>query len=250
MTLKNIYETLNNISPFDFQEKWDNSGVIIGDMQREISHIVLSLDIDKHMISDAKDGTLFIVHHPLIFAPLPRLDFARYPDNLIEMMIQKSQSCIAMHTNFDKTHLNEYVFTEILGFTNSSKQELICIDKIGCSSDEIIELLQTKLQLPALRVVNKKESIRSIAMTTGAGASLMDEVDADCFLTGDIKYHDAMKATSQNLMMIDIGHYESERFFADIMYRELEHLGISAIIMQSQNPFTTNTKNSQRNIIE
>ena len=65
----------------------------------------------------------------------------------------------------------------------------------------------------------------------------MDEVEADCFLTGDIKYHDAMKAMSQNLMMVDIGHYESEQFFVTVMVRELENLALSAIIANSKNPF-------------
>ncbi|HHO65209.1 MAG TPA: Nif3-like dinuclear metal center hexameric protein, partial [Epsilonproteobacteria bacterium] len=69
------------------------------------------------------------------------------------------------------------------------------------------------------------------------GASLMDEVEADCFLTGDIKYHDAMKAESLGLMMVDIGHYESERFFAEIMAEELKVLPILAIIANSKNPF-------------
>jgi putative NIF3 family GTP cyclohydrolase 1 type 2 len=65
----------------------------------------------------------------------------------------------------------------------------------------------------------------------------MDEVKADCFLTGDIKYHDAMKAESLNPMMVDIGHYESERFFAEVMMDELKVLPILAIIANSKNPF-------------
>jgi putative NIF3 family GTP cyclohydrolase 1 type 2 len=69
----------------------------------------------------------------------------------------------------------------------------------------------------------------------------MDEVEADCFLTGDIKYHDAMKAMSENLMMIDIGHYESECFFAQILLDELKGLDILAIIANSKNPFHIET---------
>ena len=64
-------------------------------------------------------------------------------------------------------------------------------------------------------------------------------VDADCFLTGDIKYHDAMKALSEGLMMVDIGHYESENFFAQILYDELKVLPLLAIIANSKNPFET-----------
>ena len=36
-------------------------------------------------------------------------------------MIQKNISNIAMHTNFDQTHLNDYVATEVLGYKISKK---------------------------------------------------------------------------------------------------------------------------------
>ena len=239
MTLQEIYKHLDKISPFELQEKWDNSGLIIGDIKREISQIVVSLDIDFEMIEEAKEGTLFVVHHPLIFGKLTQLDFAKYPSNLIEQMILKKQSCIAMHTNFDQTHLNKYVFEKVLCFTFDSQNAFLCSTKGEWHYKALLSLIKEKLGLPTLKVVGKKEKIRSIALCTGAGASLIDEVEADCFLTGDIKYHDAMKAMSEDLMMIDIGHYESEKFFAEILIDELKVLPILAIIAHSKNPFHT-----------
>jgi dinuclear metal center YbgI/SA1388 family protein len=241
MKLQEIYNHLDKISPFELQEKWDNSGLIVGDMQREVSQIVVSLDMDETMIEDAKEGTLFVVHHPLIFGKLTQLDFAKYPSNLMEKMILKKQSCIALHTNFDQTHLNKYVFTKILGFTLESQNAFLCMTKGKWNYKALLSMIKEKLDLPTLRVVGKKENITSIALCTGAGASLMDEVEADCFLTGDIKYHDAMKAMSEDLMMIDIGHYESEKFFAEILLDELKVLPILAIIANSKNPFHTET---------
>ena len=241
MLLKEIYTHLDKISPFELQEKWDNSGLIVGDLNREVSQIVVSLDIDFSMIEEAKEGTLFVVHHPLIFGKLTQLDFAKYPSNLMEKMILKNQSCIALHTNFDQTHLNKYVFTKILGFTLESQNAFLCTTKGTWNYKALLNLIKEKLELPTLRVVGKKENIKSIALCTGAGASLMDEVEADCFLTGDIKYHDAMKAMSEDLMMIDIGHYESEKFFAQILIDELKVLPILAIIANSKNPFHTET---------
>ena len=241
MKLQEVYDFLDKISPFELQEKWDNSGLILGEMEREVSQIVLSLDIDFTMIEEAKEGTLFVVHHPLIFAKLTQLDFAKYPANLIEQMIIKKHSCIAMHTNFDKTHLNYYVFENILGFRAESRKPFLCMSKGSWHYEELLAHLKEKLSLPALKVVGKKEYITSIALCTGAGASLIDEVEADCFLTGDIKYHDAMKAMSEDLMMIDIGHYESEKFFAEILHEELKVLPILAIIAHSKNPFYTQT---------
>jgi len=237
MKISEIYEKLNIISPFALQEKWDNSGLLVGDMNRKFEHIALGLDLDHSTLESAKENTLFIVHHPLIFSGLKELDFSVYPANLLEIMVKKNISLIAMHTNFDKTHLNSYVFEKVLGFEQESQDDFICRTTGSWSKDELLKLLKDRLGLETLRVVSPKVRISSIALTTGAGASLMDEVDADCFLTGDIKYHDAMKAMSQNLMMIDIGHYESEKFFVDVLKVELENLGLLGIITQSQNPF-------------
>jgi len=237
MQIKEIYEKLNTLSPFDLQEKWDNSGLLVGDMEREIETIALGLDLDEETLKGAKENTLFLVHHPLIFSGLKELDFSKYPANLLEIMVKKNLSLIAMHTNFDKTHLNAYVFEKVLGFKRTEQSDFICKTTGSWSKDELIGLLKEKLNLQTLRVISPKQQINSIALTTGAGASLIDEVDADCFLTGDIKYHDAMKAMSQNLMMVDIGHYESEQFFVDVVLRELENLGLLGIITQSKNPF-------------
>ena len=237
MTLKQIYTHLDTLSPFVLQEKWDNSGLMIGDLNREVSQIVVSLDMDSELIEKAEEGTLFIVHHPLIFGKLTQLNFRTYPANLIEQMILKKHSLIAMHTNFDKTHLNAYVFENILGFKIQTQNDFVCIAKVEYRYKDLLKHLKEKLALPTLKVVGKKERISSIALTTGAGASLIDEIEADCFLTGDIKYHDAMKAMSQNLMMVEIGHYESEKFFAEILLKELKVLPILAIISNSKNPF-------------
>ena len=237
MKISEIYDKLNTISPFDLQERWDNSGLLVGDMNREFNHIALSLDLDKENLELAKENTLFIVHHPLIFSGLKELDFSKYPANLLEIMVKKNLSLIAMHTNFDKTHLNAYVFEKVLGFKKEAQNEFICKARGFWSKDTLIKLLKEKLGVEVLKVVAPKQNINSIALTTGAGASLLDEVEADCFLTGDIKYHDAMKAMSQNVMMIDIGHYESEKFFVDVLKIELKNLGILGIILQSKNPF-------------
>ncbi len=237
MKISEIYEKLNTLSPFNLQEKWDNSGLLVGDMNREFEYVALGLDLDKESLEQAKENTLFIVHHPLIFSGLKQLDFSVYPANLLEIMVKKNLSLIAMHTNFDKTHLNAYVFEKVLGLKKEFQNDFICKTTGSWSKDALLKLLKDRLGLETLRVVSPKQKITSIALTTGAGASLMDEVDADCFLTGDIKYHDATKAMSQNLMMVDIGHYESEQFFVDVMMKELKNLGILGIISQSQNPF-------------
>jgi dinuclear metal center YbgI/SA1388 family protein len=238
MKISEIYAFLDNLSPFALQEKWDNSGLNIGSMDRVIEQVYIALDVDSHMLQSVKPHSLIITHHPIIFGGLTSLDFSKYPSNLIELMIKKDISLIAMHTNFDKTHLNRYVFEKVLGFKLENESDFMCKSNNKWTLEELTGLLKEKLGIELLRVVAPKEKIYSIAMTTGSGASLIDTIEADCFLTGDIKYHDAMKAVSQNLMMADIGHYESERFFVDILAEHLQVLPILAIISNSKNPFS------------
>jgi dinuclear metal center YbgI/SA1388 family protein len=236
MKLSEILSFLEQISPFELRESWDSPVLQVGSKSSEVERIVVSIDIDLEMVESYPKNTLFLLHHPLIFGGLKSFDFDTYPSNLIKELILRGSFLIAMHTNFDKTHLNRYVLEEVLGLKGECR-DFICQAEVDWTLEQMREILEVAFG-KNLRVVNLKERVKSIALTTGAGASLIDEVRADCFLTGDIKYHDAMKAKSLNLMMVDIGHYQSERYFAKAMARELKSLDISVIISQSKNPFS------------
>ncbi len=238
MRLGDVYDRLDRISPFELQESWDNSGLLVGDRAMAVERVVLSVDIDASMIESQPEGTLFVLHHPLIFGSLKRLDFSEYPANLLKKLVGKNQSLIAMHTNFDQTHLNRYVFEEVLGFEAHTCEGFVCRAEGSWESDALLRTIKERLGLERMRIVGYKERIESLALTTGAGASLMDTLNVDLFLTGDIKFHDGMKAISKGLMLADIGHFESEKFFADALAPHLKNLPIPVIIAQSVNPFT------------
>jgi len=237
MKLHEILEHLNELSPFELQESWDNSGLIVGHPEREAERVVVSLDLDRNMMEQQPEGTLFVVHHPLIFGKLTELDFRFYPANVIEGLIRKRQSLIAMHTNFDRTHLNRYVFEKILGLTVEREDSFLLEGRVDWSLEELKIRLREAFGQETFRMVSPREHIGSVALCTGAGASMSDRVESECFLTGDIRYHDAVKAMSRGLMMVDIGHWESERFFGRILEEELKNLPISVIISPSENPF-------------
>lgn len=238
MKISQIYEFLDNLSPFELQESWDNSGLLLGDFNQEVKKIMLSIDVDEALIDSMEDGTLLITHHPLIFGGLKQLEFNKYPANLIQKMIRKNISNIAMHTNFDHTHLNEYVATEILGYEIAQKNGFVAYLDVDEDFDSFAKKVALAFGLPHAKCVKSSGRVKRVALTTGSGCSLLKSIDADCFLTGDVKYHDAMEAMSINLSLIDIGHFESERFFAQILHEHLKILGLEAIISSSKNPFT------------
>ena len=238
MKVLEIYDFLNELSPFELQEAWDNSGLLVGDFKHDIITVALSIDVDEALIDLLEPNTLLITHHPLIFGGLKQLEFSKYPANLIQKMIQKNISNIAMHTNFDQTHLNEYVAKEVLGYKIKEKDGFIAYLDVNEDFDSFAKKVSHAFGLKFVKCVKCSQKINKVALTTGSGCSLMRSLQADCFLTGDVKYHDAMEAKSINLSLIDIGHYESEHFFAEILAKHLKNLGLKVIIASSENPFT------------
>lgn len=238
MTVKEIYTYLDGISPFALQESWDNSGLLVGDFSQKISQVVLSIDIDEALIDSIDDNSLLITHHPIIFGGLKQLQFNQYPAKILAPMIRKNISNIAMHTNFDQTHLNEYVARKVLGYPIIAKEGFIAYLGVDEDFTTFAAKIKKTLGLEYIRSVQCHSHIQTCALVSGSGSSLMRNIEADCFLTGDIKYHDAMEAKALGLSMIDIGHYESERYFGEILAEHLKNLGLSVIISPSKNPFT------------
>ena len=239
MRLEEVYKVLDKLSPFEMQASWDNSGLILGSYDQEISNVVLSIDVDEALLESVEEGSLIITHHPLIFNGVKSMDFATYPSKLLAKMIEKKIANIAMHTNFDLTHLNAYVAEKVLGKAVLDRDEYVLYFDVEKSFEEFSAEVAKAFGLTHIKsVVAHDRVIKRVALCTGSGASMIGEIDADLFLTGDIKYHDAMEAKVLGLSMIDIGHFESERFFGEILAENLKNLGLTVIISSSKNPFT------------
>jgi putative NIF3 family GTP cyclohydrolase 1 type 2 len=65
--------------------------------------------------------------------------------------------------------------------------------------------------------------VRKVAVCGGAGSSYLGKAisqKADIFITGDFKYHQFFDAEKQ-IVIADIGHYESEQFTKEVFYELL-----------------------------
>ncbi len=241
MKLKEIYNFLDSISPFELQEKWDNSGLLVGNSEQRIEKVYISIDLDEEILEEIEENSLIITHHPLIFSPLKRVNFDSYSTKLLKILIQKNIALISMHTNIDITHLNKYVASKILGLDVIDSDGYICYAKVNDSFSNFANNISKKLGLEYIKYVKCNDEVKKVALITGAGMSMIEEVEADCFLTGDIKYHDAMEAKTRGISLIDIRHYESEKYFSPLLLGLIEEYlkknELKAIITASKNPF-------------
>ena len=64
-----------------------------------------------------------------------------------------------------------------------------------------------------------REYIKTVAVCGGSGSFLINDakkVKADIFISGDFKYHEFFDA-EDDIIIADIGHYESEQFTKDLL---------------------------------
>jgi dinuclear metal center YbgI/SA1388 family protein len=126
-----------------------------------------------------------------------------------------------------KTHPYEEVAYDLISLTNGNRW--VGAGIVGELSEEIDELSFLK----QLKITMKAESIRytalrgkkvkKIAICGGAGSFLLQNAiksEADVFVTADFKYHQYFDAENQ-IVIADIGHYESEQFTIELFYELL-----------------------------
>ncbi|WP_246601744.1 Nif3-like dinuclear metal center hexameric protein [Hymenobacter profundi] len=82
--------------------------------------------------------------------------------------------------------------------------------------------LRAALGVPVVKYTEFAQPIKTVALCGGAGSFLTGKAraaGAQAYVTGDLKYHEYFAAEGQ-LMLCDVGHYESEQFTSEI-FRDL-----------------------------
>jgi putative NIF3 family GTP cyclohydrolase 1 type 2 len=69
MKLENIITYLEDLAPIPIQERYDNSGLILGNKDSDISKVLVCLDADEKALDHAIEQhcQLVLSHHPVIF---------------------------------------------------------------------------------------------------------------------------------------------------------------------------------------
>ncbi len=103
MTILEITEYLETIAPLQFQENYDNAGLIVGESSCECSGIIISLDVTEAVINEAisNNCNMVVAHHPIIFNGLKQLTGENYVERTIIKAIKNDITIYAIHTNLD-----------------------------------------------------------------------------------------------------------------------------------------------------
>ncbi len=103
MKLSKISSFLESLAPLSYQEDYDNSGLITGNPDMEVSTALISLDCTEPVVDEAirKGCNLIISHHPIVFKGLKKLNGKNYVERVVMKAIKNDIAIYAIHTNFD-----------------------------------------------------------------------------------------------------------------------------------------------------
>ena len=238
-TVRDFFEYINTIAPIDTQESWDNSGMLVGDMNAVVRKAVVVLDIDMWAVEKAKElgANLIISHHPVIFSAMKSFTKGSVPFELASNSI----NAICCHTPLDIADggTND-ALADLLGFSVYKGENPILryADIEKTDADGIAALLAEKLGT-TVRFADAGKPIEKVAVCTGGGASLMWEAGKiDAFITGDAKHNDFLDAVSAGISLFAAGHHETEIPVVSVVTQKLqkEFPDVEVIDIKQANP--------------
>lgn len=216
------------MAPPDTQEAWDCSGWIV-DAENiiEVNKVMLALTITDDVVAQArkKKCDMIISHHPLFYVPLEYRDIQMY----------------CAHTNLDKAK----------GGTTDTLIDELRLDVKFFETEEFVRYLELKKEITLDNLLkhvkrlsknaryvnnNKKTYIKNVAVCSGSGSEFIKDAEEkgfDAFITGDLKYHTAVDS---NIIVIDMGHFESERPVLKTLKNRLQE-NVEIIYAKEKSPF-------------
>lgn len=103
ISIRELTGYLESLAPLSTQESYDNCGLIVGDPEKRISKVLVSLDCTEAVIEEARriGAEMIISHHPIIFKGLKKLNGRSYVERTVIKAIKNDIAVYAIHTNLD-----------------------------------------------------------------------------------------------------------------------------------------------------
>lgn len=257
MILSEIIKYLDTLFRKELAFEGDNSGFLIGLGQKDIKKILIALDATDEVIDEAIELQvgLMLLHHPLIYGPLKKITSEEKIQSKILNLIEKGIAVYAAHTNYDVMPggLNQLI-AEKIGLKNTeileplsgidkpeSKSAESGIGRIGNLESEktlkdFFKELKKLLGLESFQWLSNnpaadiKRKIKRVAVISGGANSSADFLAspefisdacgkvADVVIVGELKYSNAMRIAESGIIVIAVGHAESEKLAIDGMF--------------------------------
>lgn len=221
MKISDVFLAIDRAAPFATQADFDNSGLLVGSQNWEVTGIHVALDVTQRVLDEAEvaGATLIVTHHPLMFSPRKTMTEDDYEGALLCRMIRSRIALIAAHTNLDAAPVgtNE-TLAALFGLRNvTGEGEWWRVGDLpdGTTLDTLCTMLEAKLHT-TVRTYGQftpDHPLHRLGISTGGGSDSWFDVaglGADAFLTGEIKHHHALAMVDAGIVGLEAGHFATE----------------------------------------
>lgn len=235
MTIAQLIDQFETWAPPRWQESWDNCGWqiepgVLAAPAQVLVCLTPTLKVMAEAIALRQSGVpinLILAHHPLIFSPLKSVQTGQPIGDMVRLSFTHGIGVYSAHTNFDQVPDGTAdVLAQLLHLENvepvTPTQPGVGYGRVGDLSGQmplqaVLDTIQQQLRPPDLIYspdADLQQPIHRLAVLGGSGASFIGDVvktGADAYLTSDCKFHQFQEARDRGLILIDAGHYATER---------------------------------------
>lgn len=227
-------------------ESWDNCGwQIEPGVLNEETRVLVCLTPTLAVMAEAiaLNANLIFAHHPLIFNPPKSLRSGEALGEMVKLAFTHNIGIYSAHTNFDQVNDGTAdVLAQMLQLQAVSPivptQSGLGYGRVGMlepslTLQELLTTIQHQLNPPKLifsPAVNLQQQISRVAVLGGSGAGFISAVvktNAQAYLTADCKFHQFQESRDQGLILIDAGHYATERPACDRLVQKFQSINLN-----------------------
>jgi dinuclear metal center YbgI/SA1388 family protein len=264
--------SLERIAPLRLAESWDNVGLLVGDRTASIRRVMTCLTITPDVVAEAEAerADLIVTHHPLPFRAIQRITTDSTTGSLLLRLMRRGIAVYSAHTAFDSAEagINQmwadtFELADVTPLVQPAESErssghreisgnsILGAGRAGVMPEPMTLEQAARVAAGAVgasspRVVGDRERmIRKMAFACGSGGGFLSaarDAGCDAMITGEATFHTCLEAEAEQIGMVLLGHFFSERFamerLAEGLHEEFSPLTVWAS-RRERDPITT-----------
>lgn len=229
-------------------EKWDRTGLTVGDPADLVRGVAVALDptVEAVRAAAAAGANVLVTHHPAFLEPIgsfrPAASVAENPGALVWAAIKEGVSLLNYHTALDVSADAQQMLPGMLSLRFERVLEPLASDPakgygqvcgIG-EADGSLTLAQLAARCTSVFGRQPRvwgdfgRALARIVTTTGSAGGLGRiclKERVDCLVAGEVKYHEALALAEAGLAIVELGHDVSELPFAAVLAAAVRRAG-------------------------
>lgn len=245
--VNDVLKAIDVLAPPATAEDWDPTGLLLGDPSDTVKGAVVSIDLTFEAVQKAKNlgYNLVITHHPCIFPKQRGLARVVSGSPIFEAL-RAGIAVAAYHTQFDRSALEvPHWVSQGLGFSMEGRlferggiSGVVAGEGYGIwgnfrkpkSFAELTKGVNRLFDVNGFWITKPiPKLVRKVGFVAGKGASFVEfaaSLKLDVLITGEAGYHVVLGAARKGMVVLELGHRQSEKFFLKTMKSWLTDLGI------------------------